>query len=211
MTDVATINNELKSLPSGAPPGNQAAWVKQFESAQWQQRLRYQPSNGQQQDAELPGREGGNGEASKARTVGQVTQGRDRNSNSVSSEATNIQSSRQSVHAETSSTGMRETALKPSFTLAPAAQERPATLPIERHEMRSFQLRRYANELWQAQHAHAMLDAEGVKLWLRDARYRSNDGPRILQSLREHFARLGIRLTQFTLNGTAILKTDGDE
>lgn len=211
MTDVATINNELKSLAGGAPPGNQAAWVKQFESAQWQQRLRYQPSKGQQQDANQSGRESGNGEASKSRTEGQVTHGRERSGNSVSSKVTDTQSSRQSVRADTSSIGMRDTVLKPAISLTPAMQERPVALSMERREMPSLQLKQYTSELWQTQHAHAMVDAEGVKLWLRDARYRSNDGQRILQSLREHFARLGLRLTQFTLNGTAILKTDGDE
>lgn len=205
---VNTAHNELAGTTGGAPAGNHAAWLKQFESAQWQQRLRYQPTAEQDRHAD-PSRAQRDAEKPLPKAPAEAT-GDDRGAmaRNVQETVAGSAAGEGAASVATAAAGSGGTPMRLAPVAVAPLQERPAALAMDQRHLTAPLPRRPASIPWQAQHAHAMLDAEGVKLWLRDARYAGSDGQQLLQALRGHFMRLGLRLTQFTLNGTTILKTD---
>lgn len=208
MSEITGINKEAVAPSLKTGPSNHAAWLGQLESAQWQQRLRYQPDPGQRQSAEpapaqqrstQPGRPDSTADFSQAAHAGREARAA---SNHHGQEA---QLAARAVTATVPAAESRP-AIGPGL---PVLQQPPvAGTPQDSNAQAWAPLRRPATIDWQVQNAHVMAGSDGLRMWLRDARYEKGDGYRLLQELRGQFARLGFRLAEFTLNGERVAGSD---
>jgi hypothetical protein len=207
MADITVISRQAEAPGPRTSPSNHGAWLEQLESAQWQQRLRYQPGHGQQQApsagadqraAQQAGRRTGAGDAGQP-----------------------AQAQRQAGPAAPGSRQAAPAGAQAGPPAAPAAEARPATgaaPPALRQQPAGARLsegapwpqpRRLPTVNWEAQNAHVLAGNDGVRVWLRDARCtQAGAGARLLQELRGRFARLGFRLAEFTLNGEQVTGPD---
>jgi hypothetical protein len=202
MPDISTINKEALAPAGAIPPTNHSGWLEQLESAQWQQRLRYTPGGGQQ-----PSRDG------TASAQPQDKRGPESVAGATLDARSHARAHRAemptplngaAVHAVPGHHSSRETQPTPALAFASSFTQRSAAPANEQGTAMPQHMKRLPMATWQAQHTHVMLSAEGLRVWLRDARYQGSDGYQLLRGMREQFARLGLRLAQFTLNGTQV-------
>jgi hypothetical protein len=209
MSEITVINKEAVAPGLKTGPSNHAAWLEQLESAQWQQRLRYQPGSGQRQSdepaaaelrsAQQPGRPGNSADFSQAAHAGhQAGAASDRRSQDV----------QLAVRIAAIATPVAESRPASGQGL-PALKQTPVTGVLRDGDTQAWLLlRRPVTINWQAQNTHVMAGSDGLRMWLRDVRYEKDDGYRLLQELRGQFAHLGFRLAEFTLNGEQIAGSD---
>ena len=203
MSEITGINKEAAAPSLKTGPSNHAAWLEQLESAQWQQRLRYQSAPGQRQS----------GEPASAQQRLMQQPGQPGNAADFSQAA---QAGRQAGPTADRRGQDAQPAARAVAIAAPAAEARPVFgpgLPVLQQTPVAGALRdgqawsppeRPATINWQAQNAHVMAGSDGLRMWLRDARYEKGDGYRLLLELRGQFARMGFRLAEFTLNGEQV-------
>lgn len=207
MSEITVINKEAVTLGPKTSPSNHTAWLEQLESAQWQQRLRYQPEPGQRQageqasaqqrSAQQPARQGNAADFSQTAHAG-----RDAGA------APNGEGQDARLAARAAAIASPATESRSAFGPGlPVLQQTPVAGALRDGQTWS-PLRRPATINWQAQNAHVMAGNDGLRMWLRDARYEKGHGYRLLQELRGQFARLGFRLAEFTLNGEQIAGSD---
>jgi hypothetical protein len=206
MAEITVISKEAATALPKASSSNHTAWLEQLESAQWQQRLRYQPDSGQRQageratteqhPAQLPARPGKTADFSQAeharRQAGFPANAGGSDDRSAMRAAANAAPSAEAP---------------PAFGAGQSGvQERPVGIAA-RGGQAWLPVRRMPTVNWQAQYAHVMAGNEGLRMWLRDARYEKSEGYRLLLELRARFAGLGFRLAEFTLNGERIVSS----
>ncbi len=207
MANVPRLTQDMPTVASAAPSRNPEAWLKQLESAQWQQRLRYQSQGDQApvlaqhsnlQNESLTSAKKNEGFSHRSplhnQTQPEVVHSASGRQAGVASRAVLVQ-----ARGETQGNPLTQSPSNILPNSSATAGEPDFLLPLQR---------RHVHANWNPTHAHAMLEADEVKLWLRDARLQSSEGLRLLKSLRRHFARLGLRLAQLTLNGTRIVETE---
>lgn len=207
MSDLAiTVDSKETSAPgSRMQPANHSAWLEQLESAQWQQRLRYQPNNGSGQQRSSDAASDSLREQAPFRSTAAVSTGANapvdtRRQATGMAESTANGMARASLNSGT----VRAANMQPTAALLPTSPQPLPTLGDELDRTMAPQARRLLAMQWQARNAHVMLSAEGLRVWLRDTRYREGDGQKLLRALRSQFAHTGLRLAQFTLNGSQI-------
>ena|GEM_PF-6658044 len=209
MSEITVINKEAVTLGPKTSSSNHTAWLEQLESAQWQQRLRYQPDPGrrqagepakvQQRSAQQPARQGNAADFSQTAHAGPDA-GAAPNGDGQDARLAPRAAAITSLATESrSAIGSGPRVLQ---------QVPVAGAPQDSHGHTWPPVRRPATVNWQTQNAHVMASNGGLKMWLRDARYEKGDGYRLLQELRAQFARLGFRLAEFTLNGEQIAESD---
>jgi hypothetical protein len=207
MSSITVIDKDAIASGPKTSPSNHTAWLEQLESAQWQQRMRYQPESG--------GRQQGAQESVRQQVAQQPAQ---------QAKATDANQAAGAQHQEGAAPESAAHDVLPAARTpdgaVPAAESRTAFGPgssiLQRTllggDVRNGQAwslpRRFAAIDWQAQNAHVMAGAEGLRMWLRDARYEKGDGCKLLLELRARFARLGFRLAEFTLNGERVAESD---
>ncbi len=205
MSEIIVTSKDAPLANAGSPPANHTAWLEQLESAQWQAKARYQ-SGGREnyQHDGNPHAAAKNGFAKTSSNVGTLNPQRHSGGNHpVGSDPIHTQEGQlrgTQLITQNSTQNVLANALPHSLE--------PRFAGSADHEAVAPQnYRQFSRAAWQAQHSHVMLSSEGLRLWLRDARYDVTDGEKLLRELRQHFADLGLRLAQFTLNGEQILGT----
>jgi len=201
MNPLPRIGEPLETGTSSKPAGDPPAWLKQLESAQWQQRLRYERAGTAPKDAG----ESGARQAAQGKTGTTATRP-DMHTAHASNSRQQAGNTEQAAHRFAQSAplnGGNKPALDP-VAARQGATTQPAA-PAGDEELQSSLLgRRMSRMEWKTAHAHALLGSGEIRLWLRDARLRAGDGERLLRSLRGHFAQLGLKLVEFTLNGSTV-------
>lgn len=208
VSDIA-INSFADDMPAPGgrvQPANHSGWLAQLETAQWQQRLRYQPHGGQPLAAcatreDTPGKT--SARAPKLPPMAETMPGAPHQESPTPTPGSN-----NTLPARSVTTATRLATANQAMACLPTPPEQVVIPGGEDTAEMALQGRRPQSMQWQAHHMHAVLNQEGVCIWLRDARYRDGDGQQLLRTLRSQFARLGLRLAQFTLNGSQIAEPD---
>ncbi|MES2538656.1 MAG: hypothetical protein V4632_22590 [Pseudomonadota bacterium] len=204
MSAITVFKKDAAAPAAGAGPGvaNHSAWLEQLESAQWQQRLRYQPGGQQQRPAAQAGT---GGEAQTRSRPAPAAAGGDKQFHATSDAARAASAPGSNVVTATANTGAaRASAANAGNASSPQPAQRPLMAGSDHDSVLPQLGRRLPAVTWQAQHAHVRATENGLQVWLRDARHQETDGLKLLRELRSRFAQLGLRLAQFTLNGKQV-------
>lgn len=205
MQDIVINKNSPVLFADKSEAGNSSAWLKELESAQWQQRQRYQPSENPEQ--RILSDNSSTHAQDPMRFSRQTPLGEKKNS------LEKILSQENAASAGRMKENNNELAFRSLARSGPAhlianANASVLSKMLAMNEEQQAALRRnprlFLKTTWQSQHTHAILEAEEVKVWLRDSVYEQGEGRRLLRKLQVHFSRLGLRLTQFTLNGLIV-------